>query len=76
MKTLSQLAVGETGRIERVDGVPHLRQRLFDMGLTKGRTIQIEKTSALGSPLIISLLGYSLVLGKREADAIFVEELW
>ena len=46
------------------------------MGLTKGRTVQVEKTSALGSPLLVSLLGYSLILGKREADAIFVKELW
>lgn len=76
MKTLTQLAVGESGTVQKVEGNPHLRQRLLDMGLTKGRTVQVEKTSALGSPLLISLLGYSLVLGKREADAIFVEELW
>lgn len=73
-KTLKQAKAGESVRVVKVAGEGALRQRILDMGLTKGAVITIRKVAPLGDPLEITVRGYELSLRKREASCIVVEQ--
>ncbi len=67
MKLLSQLSIGETGKVLAVNGEGAIRRRLFDMGITPGAEVYLRKKAPLGDPIEISLRGYELTLRKSEA---------
>lgn len=73
LKTLRQAKAGEKVRVVRVAGEGALRQRILDMGLTKGAEVMIRKVAPLGDPLELRVRGYELSLRKREAACIVVE---
>lgn len=73
LKTLDQLAIGETGLIKRVEGEGRLRRRLLDMGVTPNTTIYLRKKAPFGDPLEITIRGYELSLRKSEAALIVLE---
>lgn len=62
--------MGQTVRVVRVAGEGALRQRILDMGLTKGATVTIRKMAPLGDPLEVTVRGYELSLRKAEASCI------
>ena len=70
-KLLSELAIGESGKVLKVTGEGAIRRRLFDMGITPGAQIYFRKKAPLGDPIEITLRGYELTL--RKAEAAFVE---
>lgn len=72
-KTLKQAKAGESVRVLKVAGEGALRQRILDMGLTKGAEVRVRKVAPLGDPLEITVRGYELSLRKREASCIVVE---
>lgn len=72
-KTLKQVKAGERVRVVRVAGEGALRQRILDMGLTKGAEVTVRKVAPLGDPLELTVRGYELSLRKREAACIVVE---
>ena len=72
-KTLRQAKTGESVRVVKVAGEGALRQRILDMGLTKGAVVCIRKVAPLGDPLELTVRGYELSLRKREAACIVVE---
>jgi Fe2+ transport system protein FeoA len=76
-KTLFDLVSGDHARIVRVrgDGGPGLRQRLLDMGITRGTELYVERHAPLGDPVEITLKGYSLALRMSEAKQIDIEEV-
>lgn len=76
-KTLFDLLSGDRARIVRVrgNGAPGLRQRLLDMGITRGTELYVERHAPLGDPVEITLKGYSLALRMSEAKQIDVEEI-
>ena len=67
MKLLSQLEIGERGKVTKVNGEGAIRRRLFDMGITPGAEVYLRKKAPLGDPIEISLRGYELTLRKAEA---------
>lgn len=67
---LSSLELGQERAIKQVGGSGQLRQRLLDMGLTRGTNVRIIHAAPLGDPLIVGLRGYKLMLRKNEADCI------
>ncbi len=69
-KTLRRAKAGETVKVARVTGSGSLRQRILDMGLTKGTEVRIRKVAPLGDPLEITVRGYELTLRKAEAERI------
>ena len=73
MKTLRQLAVGETGTAVRLHGEGAVKRRIMDMGITKGVVVRVRKVAPLGDPLEITVRGYELSLRKADADMIEVE---
>ncbi|MCB2209809.1 FeoA domain-containing protein [bacterium] len=71
-RTLDQLSEGQTAKVRRVNGEGAIRQRLLDMGLTRGTEIKMVKTSPLGDPVEYTVRGYNLSLRKAEAKMIDV----
>lgn len=71
-KTLNQVKIGTTVTVTRVTGSGPLRQRILDMGLTKGAEVKVRKMAPLGDPLEVNVRGYALSLRKAEAACICV----
>ncbi len=74
-KSLSELAVGENGKIISVNGEGRVRRRLLDMGVTAGTELALRKKAPLGDPIEITIRGYELTLRKAEAACVEVETL-
>lgn len=69
---LADLAIGESARITRVEANGAIRQRLLDMGVTRGSLVQVKRVAPLGDPIEVSVKGYDLAIRKYEARAIRV----
>ncbi len=70
--TLRRAKAGDCVRVARVAGKGPLRQRLLDMGLTKGVSVTVQKVAPLGDPLEVRVRGYQLSLRKAEAACILL----
>lgn len=71
--SLNRLQPGERGRIERIMApVSSVRQRLLEMGLTKGTVIEVIRFAPLGDPIEILVRGYRLSLRRVEAESVIV----
>lgn len=70
LKKLSELRPGQAGVVERVLGSGPFRQRLLEMGLTRGVRVAMEKTAPLGDPTEYVVKGYHISLRRGEADLI------
>ena len=73
MKTLRNIAVGETANVKRLHGDGALKRRIMDMGITKGSQVYVRKVAPLGDPVEITIRGYELSLRKDDADCIEME---
>ena len=73
MKTLRNIAVGETAQVKRLHGEGALKRRIMDMGITKGSQVYVRKVAPLGDPVEITIRGYELSLRKDDADCIEME---
>ncbi|MBR4670659.1 MAG: ferrous iron transport protein A [Butyrivibrio sp.] len=71
MKTLKDVAIGQSAVIKKLHGEGPTRRRIMDMGLTKGTEIIVRKVAPLGDPIELTVRGYELTV--RKADAEFVE---
>ena len=74
MKTLRNIAVGETAKVKRLHGEGALKRRIMDMGITKGSEIFIRKVAPLGDPVEITVRGYELSVRKNDAQCVLVKE--
>ena len=70
--TLTDLSVGEHGKVVSVRGEGAIARRLMEMGVVPGVSIKIVKTAPFGDPLEIRVRGYSLALRRNEADTVEV----
>ncbi len=70
---LSELRVGMSGNIIKIEGEGRIKRRIFDMGLTPGAEVFLRKKAPLGDPLEITLRGYELTLRKDEAVHVIVK---
>ena len=73
MKTLRNIAVGETAKVKRLHGEGALKRCIMDMGITKGSQVYVRKVAPLGDPVEITIRGYELSLRKDDADCIEME---
>lgn len=72
---LDTLIPGEKGIVGGFGAhTEEVRQRLMEMGLTKGTLVEVIRLAPLGDPIEISVRGYRLSLRKREAAAIVVRK--
>ena len=70
---LNQIKIGNTVRVVKVHGEGALRQRILDMGVTKGAEIKVQKMAPFGDPLEVTVRGFQLSLRKAEAACIEVK---
>lgn len=66
-KKLNEFSVGEEGIVINVEGEGKIKRRLFDMGVTSGAHVLMQKKAPLGDPIQILIRGYELTLRKNEA---------
>ncbi|MEA5016060.1 MAG: FeoA family protein [Candidatus Limiplasma sp.] len=74
MKTLRQVAIGETAKVTRLHGEGAVKRRIMDMGITRGVEVFVRKVAPLGDPLELTVRGYELSLRKADAEMVEVEE--
>ncbi len=73
MKTLREIACGQTATVKRLSGEGPVKRRIMDMGITKGVSIAVRKVAPLGDPVEVTVRGYELSLRKADAEMIEVE---
>ena len=73
MKTLKDVPVGKTVKVQKLTGEGPVKRRIMDMGITKGIEIYIRKVAPLGDPIEVTVRGYELSLRKADAEMIEVE---
>ena len=73
MKTLKEVRVGETVRVQKLTGEGAVKRRIMDMGITKGVENYVRKVAPLGDPVEVTVRGYELSLRKADAEMIVVE---
>ena len=73
MRTLRDVAIGETCTVRKIHGEGAIKRRIMDMGITKGVEVFVRKVAPLGDPMELNLRGYELSLRKSDAELIEVE---
>ena len=73
LKTLKEVHVGETVKVQKLTGERPVKRRIMDMGITKGVEIYVRKVAPLGDPVEVTVRGYELSLRKADAEMIVVE---
>ena len=73
MKTLRDVAIGDTVKVVKLHGEGAVRRRIMDMGITKGVEIYVQKVAPLGDPVEVTVRGYELSLRKADAEMVEVE---
>ena len=72
MLLLSDLKEGQRAQIQEIQGEDVLSQRLREMGLLEGDTVEVVGFAPLGDPMELRLNDYYLSLRKAEAARILV----
>lgn len=72
MRTLRNVACGETVTVKRLSGEGPVKRRIMDMGITKGVSVFVRKVAPLGDPIEVTVRGYELSLRKADAEMIEV----
>ncbi len=70
---LSQMLAGQSGQVAELKGQADICQRLLEMGITRGITLEVVRFAPLGDPIDIKLRGYHLSLRRKEAEAILIQ---
>ena len=73
MKTLRDVAIGETAKVKRLHGEGAVKRRIMDMGITKGVEVYVRKLAPLGDPVEVNVRNYELSIRKADAEMIEVE---
>ena len=72
-ETLAELKAGERARVKGFTLASEIRQRLMEMGLTKGAECELLRFAPMGDPIEVKVRGYHLSLRVAEAKGILVE---
>jgi len=73
VRTLSELAVGQTAIVRHVRGERRTTVRLLEMGLVPGTEVELRRRAPLGDPLELRVRGYALSIRKTEALGIEID---
>ena len=73
MKTLKEVAVGQTVTVKKLSGAGPVKRRIMDMGITKGVEVYVRKVAPLGDPVEVTVRGYELSLKRAAAEMLAVE---
>ena len=70
LRSLDQLAIGDSAVVHRVACASRVGCRLMEMGLLPGTRIELVRRAPFGDPLEIRLRGYLLSLRRSEASGV------
>ena len=73
MKTLKEVAVGQTVTVKKLSGAGPVKRRIMDMGITKGVEVYVRKVAPLGDPVEVTVRGYEVALRRADAEMIEVD---
>lgn len=73
MRTLRDVACGQTAKVIKLSGEGPVKRRIMDMGITKGVLVYVRKAAPLGDPLEVTVRGYELSIRRADAEMIQVE---
>ena len=65
MKTLREVACGQTVTVKKLSGAGPVKRRIMDMGITKGVTVFVRKVAPLGDPIEVTVRGMNYLLEKQ-----------
>lgn len=68
--TLDQLPVGDTAVVVSLQGEPLLRERLAELGFTRGTSIHVVRKAPLGDPLHVRVRSGSFAVRAEEARCV------
>jgi Fe2+ transport system protein FeoA len=71
-RTLSSLALGESGVIDHLETSGAVLYKLMELGVWPGEKVTLVRRAPFGDPMIIELMGYQLALRNLEAEKIFL----
>ena len=71
-KTLANLAVGEAGRVIRLECGGGVRRRMLDLGLTEGTRVFCIGRSPLGDPSAYLVRDKMIAIRKEDAEDIML----
>jgi len=69
---LSEMKIGQHGKILELDEESPTTQRIEEMGVTPGENIEVVRLAPMGDPMEIKVRGYLLSLRRDEAQNIKV----
>lgn len=75
MHKLSDLKVGERGKILAIDAGTKVKRRLFELGLTGGEEVKILGISMLKKSFLIEVRGYALAVQAQSLKAVSIKKL-
>ncbi|MCR5624361.1 MAG: ferrous iron transport protein A [Lachnospiraceae bacterium] len=73
MKSLRDVAVGQSAKVKKIHGEGPVKRRIMDMGITKGVEVYVRKVAPLGDPMELNIRNYELSVRKADAEMIEVE---
>ena len=73
MKTLKNVACGQTVKVTKLTGDGPVKRRIMDMGITKGVDVFVRKVAPLGDPIEVTVRGYELSIRNADAELICVD---
>lgn len=68
--TLDRMLPGSRGIVAAMSGEPALVQRLYELGLLEGESVEVLAVAPMGDPLEIRCGGARLSLRKSEAAGV------
>ncbi len=75
MKTLLELAVGETAVVMKMSGGFHMQVQLKNLGFHEGVAVTLVKKSAIGGPLMVAVNGSHVAIGRGIASKILLSPM-
>ena len=73
MQPLESLPTGTKAKIVEIKGGANFIQRLYQMGLTPGTTVEVVMNSR--GPVVVRVRGVTVALGRGMAARVFVESV-
>ena len=72
MKTLRDVAIGDTCKVKKLHGEGAVKRRIMDMCVTKNVEVYVRKVAPLGDPIEVTVRGYELSIRKEDAKMVEV----
>jgi ferrous iron transport protein A len=71
--TLAESLQGQTVEVLKIRASGAIKQRMLDMGISRGAELTVERYAPLKDPIQIKVKGYSLALRVAEGSLIDVK---